>query len=55
MTLVQPDQKCKAKEKLETLLLEGIDCSGQEVTPVYWQNLRSTVFGENSITNQKDT
>jgi antitoxin ParD1/3/4 len=55
LDLVQQDQKRKAQEKLETLLLEGIDCPGQEVTPEYWQNLRSTVLGENSMGNPKDT
>ena len=41
--LAQQDQKRKAKERLETLLLEGIDSQGQEATPEYWQDLRSTV------------
>lgn len=51
LDLVQQDQKRKAQAKLETLLLEGIDSEGQEVTPEYWQNLRSTVLGENSMGN----
>jgi antitoxin ParD1/3/4 len=51
LDLVQQDQKRKAEAKLETLLLEGIDSQGQEVTPEYWQNLRSTVLGENSVGN----
>jgi antitoxin ParD1/3/4 len=54
MTLEQQEQKRK-REKLETLLLEGINCPGQEVTPKYWQNLRSTVLGESSMGNPKDT
>ncbi|KYC39415.1 transcriptional regulator [Scytonema hofmannii PCC 7110] len=44
LDLVQQDQKRKTQAKLEVLLLEGIDSQGQEVTPEYWQNLRSTVF-----------
>ena len=51
LDLVQQDQKRKAQAKLETLLLEGIDSEGQEVTPEYWQNLRSTVLGDNSMGN----
>jgi len=51
LDLVQQDQKRKAQAKLETLLLEGIDSEGQEVTPQYWQNLRSAVLGDNSMGN----
>ncbi len=46
--LAQQDQKCKAQARLETLLLEGIDSKGQEATPEYWQDLRSTVLDENN-------
>jgi antitoxin ParD1/3/4 len=46
--LVQQDQKRKAQAKLEALLRAGIDSQGQEVTPEYWQDLRSTVLGQNS-------
>jgi antitoxin ParD1/3/4 len=55
LSLVQLDQKRKAQALLEALLNEGIDSPGQEVTPEYWQNLRSTVLGENSIGNQNNT
>jgi antitoxin ParD1/3/4 len=48
LDLVQQDQKRKAQDKLEALLLEGIDSPGQEVTPEYWQDLRFAVLGENS-------
>lgn len=51
LDLVQQDQKRKAQAKLEALLLEGINSPGEEVTPEYWQNLRSTVLGENNIEN----
>ncbi|BAZ01887.1 hypothetical protein NIES37_58940 [Tolypothrix tenuis PCC 7101] len=54
LDLVQQDQKRKAQAKLADLLLEGIDSQGQEVTPEYWQNLRSTVLGENGIDNPND-
>ena len=52
--LVQQDQKRKAKERLETLLLKGIDSQGQEPTPDYWQDLRSTVLGKNNMRNPND-
>ncbi|RCJ37292.1 transcriptional regulator [Nostoc minutum NIES-26] len=55
LDLVQQDQKRKAKEELEALLLEGINGEGQEVTPEYWQNLRSTVLGQDSMGNSGDT
>ncbi|QFS51428.1 ribbon-helix-helix domain-containing protein [Nostoc sphaeroides] len=55
LSLVQQDQKRKAQAKLETLLKEGIDGEGQEVTPEYWQNLRSSVLGQNSMGNPNDT
>lgn len=54
LDLVQQDKKRKAQAKLEALLIEGIDSQGQEVTPEYWQNLRSQVLGEKSIDNPKD-
>jgi antitoxin ParD1/3/4 len=39
--LVREEQKRKTKEKLETLILEGLN-SGEpiEVTPEYWEELR---------------
>jgi antitoxin ParD1/3/4 len=40
---------------LEALLLEGINSPGEEVTPEYWQNLRSTVLGEDNIENPNQT
>ncbi len=52
LDLVQQDQKRKTQAKLEVLLLEGIDSQGQEVTPEYWQNLRSTVFSAKEIMNR---
>ncbi|NDJ26167.1 type II toxin-antitoxin system ParD family antitoxin [Nostoc sp. B(2019)] len=54
LDLVQQDQKRKAQAKLEALLEEGIDGEGQEVTPEYWQNLRSTVLGQNRMENLND-
>ncbi|QLE57116.1 type II toxin-antitoxin system ParD family antitoxin [Nostoc sp. TCL26-01] len=54
LDLVKQDQKRKAQAKLEAFLKEGIDSQGQEVTPEYWQNLRSTVLGQNSIGNPSD-
>ncbi len=54
LDLVQQDKKRKAQARLEVLLLEGINSEGQEVTPEYWHNLRSTVLGENNIGIQSD-
>jgi antitoxin ParD1/3/4 len=54
LDLVQQDQKRKAQEKLEALLLEGINSPGQEVTPEYWQNLHSMVLGENNMGNSNE-
>jgi antitoxin ParD1/3/4 len=54
LDLVQQDQKRKAQDKLEALLLEGINSPGQEVTPEYWLSLRSIVLGENSMENQNE-
>jgi antitoxin ParD1/3/4 len=54
LDLVRQDQTIKAQAKLEVLLLEGIDSEGQEVTPEYWQNLRSTVLGEKSTGTPSD-
>ncbi|MBD2594907.1 type II toxin-antitoxin system ParD family antitoxin [Nostoc spongiaeforme FACHB-130] len=55
LDLVKQDQKNKAQAKLEALLQAGIDSPGQEITPEYWQNLRSTVLEQNSIGNSGDT
>ncbi|MBF2005237.1 MAG: type II toxin-antitoxin system ParD family antitoxin [Chlorogloeopsis fritschii C42_A2020_084] len=55
LDLVQQDKKRKAQAKLEMLLLEGINSDTQEVTPEYWQNLRSAVLDENSTATQSDT
>jgi antitoxin ParD1/3/4 len=55
LDLIKQDQKRKAQAKLEALLLEGIDSQGQEVTPAYWQSLRSIVLGQNSMENLNDT
>ncbi|HBE20757.1 MAG TPA: type II toxin-antitoxin system ParD family antitoxin [Cyanobacteria bacterium UBA11149] len=42
--LVKQDQKRKAQAKLESLLLEGINSDGVEVTSNYWQSLRESVY-----------
>jgi len=42
--LVRADQKCKAKEQLEALMLESIRSGDAiEVTPKMWEELRSTI------------
>ena len=52
--LAQQNQKRKTQAKLETLLLEGIDSQGQEATTEYWEDLCSTVLGDNNIPHQND-
>jgi antitoxin ParD1/3/4 len=43
--LVREDQKKKAQEKLEILLMAGLESgSGEEATPEYWQRLRSDLL-----------
>ena len=44
--LIRNDQKRKAQEKLETLLVEGLE-SGEPipVTPEFWTNVRSDLVG----------
>lgn len=42
--LVRQDQKCKAQERLETLLLEGIDSgTATEITAQDWEDIRQAV------------
>ena len=52
--LAQQNQKRKTQAKLETFLLEGINSKGQEATSEYWQDLRSTVLGDNNIRHLND-
>jgi antitoxin ParD1/3/4 len=43
-TLIREDQKRKAQERLETLLLEGLDSGDPiESTPEFWQELRGRI------------
>ncbi|BAY41852.1 hypothetical protein NIES2111_62480 (plasmid) [Nostoc sp. NIES-2111] len=51
LALVKQDQKLKAQAKLEALITEGMEGQGQEVTPEYWHCLRSTILGENSLSD----
>ena len=42
--LVREDQKRKAQERLEALLLEGLDSGDPiEATPEFWQDLRGRI------------
>jgi antitoxin ParD1/3/4 len=47
--LVRRDQKHRAEEKLEALLLEGLH-SGEpiEITPEYWENKRRQLIARHS-------
>ena len=42
--LIREDQKRKAQERLESLLLEGLESGDSiEATPVFWAQLRSRI------------
>ena len=38
--LIRADEKCKAEERLETLLLEGLQSAETELTPADWSEIR---------------
>jgi antitoxin ParD1/3/4 len=43
-TLIRDDQKRKAQERLESLLLEGLDSGDPiEATPEFWLDLRNKI------------
>jgi len=43
--LIREDKKRKAQEKLDALLLEGLNSGpGEEVTPEFWQRLRAELL-----------
>ncbi|BAY24071.1 putative addiction module antidote protein, CopG/Arc/MetJ family [Calothrix sp. NIES-2100] len=42
--LVRPDQKQRAKERLETMLLEGLNSGdATEMTATDWEDIRQTI------------
>jgi antitoxin ParD1/3/4 len=41
--LIRADQKRQAKEKLDQLLLEGLEAASEEVTPEYLEQLRHDI------------
>ena len=41
--LIRADQKRQAKEKLDQLLLEGLETASEEVTPEYLEQLRHDI------------
>ena len=47
--LLRQDQKQRTEDKLETLLLEGLE-SGEpiEITPEYWENKRKRLVERNA-------
>jgi antitoxin ParD1/3/4 len=45
--LVREAQKRKAKEKVEALLLEGLQSEASEMTPEDWQELKRRVWDRN--------
>ncbi len=42
-TLLRDDQKRQAQEKLETMLLEGLQSAASEMMPEDWQDIRDEV------------
>jgi antitoxin ParD1/3/4 len=44
--LVRADQKRKAKEQLETVLLEALQSEPEAVTPEWWAKLRQDIRNE---------
>ena len=44
--LVRADQKRKAKEELETVLLEALKSEPETVTPEWWARLREEIRSE---------
>jgi len=44
--LVRADQKRKAKEQLETVLLEALKSEPETVTPEWWARLRKEIRSE---------
>jgi antitoxin ParD1/3/4 len=44
--LVRADQKRKAKEQLETVLLEALKTEPETVTPAWWAKLRKEIRTE---------
>jgi antitoxin ParD1/3/4 len=53
--LLRQDQRRSAEERLETLLLEGLD-SGEpvEVTPQYWEDMKQRVAAKLKKTRGED-
>ena len=47
--LLRRDQKQRTDDKLETLLLEGLECGEPiEITPEYWENKRKRLVERNA-------
>jgi antitoxin ParD1/3/4 len=44
--LVRADEKCKAEERLETLLLEGLQSAETELTPADWGEIRQEAIAQ---------
>ena len=42
-TLLREDRKQKAQEKLESMLLEGLESAASEMTPEDWQDIKREV------------
>ena len=44
--LIRADEKRKAEERLETLLLEGLQSAETELTPADWSEIRQEAIGQ---------
>jgi antitoxin ParD1/3/4 len=52
-SLIREDQKRRAQERLEALLLEGLDSRPPiTVTPEYWKDLRKELYERHGITEK---
>jgi antitoxin ParD1/3/4 len=52
--LIRADEKRKAEEQLETMLLEGLNSPESELTAVDWQNIRREALARLEARKQKN-
>jgi antitoxin ParD1/3/4 len=44
--LIRADEKCKAEERLESLLLEGLQSAETKLTPADWGEIRQEAIAQ---------
>ena len=52
-TLLRDDRKVKAQEKLEAMLLEGLESTASEMTPEDWQDVKNQVQARHKARTRK--